>query len=155
MQKITKELLQTLSAKAEASERKRVIHSFHVEPADTIQRMLNIMQPETYSRPHKHLKPVKREAFILLTGEVAVVEFDEKGELTERIILSHDAGNYGAEITPGVWHALVCLEKDSVLYEVKDGPYVEADDKVFAPWSPEEYSREASGYLEELRTKVI
>ena len=155
MQKITKGFIQELSLKARQSERKRMIYTYHAEMSDVIQRMLNVMEPETYSRPHKHMTPVKREAFVILTGKVAVLEFDEEGQMIDIIVLSHEEGNFGAEIVPGSWHALVCLEPASVLYEVKDGPYIAEDDKVFAAWSPEEYSNEAVIYLERLRKLIL
>lgn len=154
MIKISKDFLEELSIKAQQSERKRLIYMYHNEAQDPIQRMLNVMEPETYSRPHRHLTPVKREAFILLQGTVAILEFDNKGKIAEFAILSGKKGNYGAEITPGAWHSLVCLESGSVLYEVKDGPYIEEDDKVFASWSPEEYSSEALVYLESLKKQI-
>jgi len=154
MQKITKKFIRELSDKACQSGRKRVIHTYHTEASDLIQRMLNVMEPETYSRPHKHLTPIKREAFVILTGRVAVLEFDEDGKISDLSVLSHESGNFGAEIVPGAWHALVCLENGSALYEVKDGPYIADEDKVFAPWSPEEYCGEAVAYLEGLKNEI-
>jgi hypothetical protein len=52
------------------------------------------------------------------------------------------------DIPPGAWHSLVALE-DAVIYEVKGQPaggYVQAEDKDFAPWAPEEGSCEADEY---------
>lgn len=155
MQKITKDFIQELNLKARQSERKRVIFKYHTEESHVIQRMLNVMEPETYSRPHKHLTPVKREAFVILAGRVALLEFDDEGQIIDIIVLSHESGNFGAEIVPGSWHALICLEPGSVLYEVKDGPYIAEDDKVFAFWSPEEFSNEAAFYLERLKKLIL
>ena len=47
------------------------------------------------------------------------------------------AGSYGAEIKPGVWHCLLVLERDTVVYEVKPGPFAPFDPNNMAPWSPE------------------
>jgi len=37
-----------------------------------------------------------------------------------------------------------------VCYEVKPGPYLQANDKEFAPWAPREGDPDAARYLEEL-----
>jgi hypothetical protein len=55
-----------------------------------------------------------------------------------------------AEVPAGTWHALVALERGSVFFETKPGPYVPLTDKDFAPWAPEEGSEEAGEYLDNL-----
>jgi dTDP-4-dehydrorhamnose 3,5-epimerase-like enzyme len=42
------------------------------------------------------------------------------------------------DIEPNLWHGFVALEPDTVILEVKRGPYDGAGDKVFAPWAPGE-----------------
>jgi hypothetical protein len=54
---------------------------------------------------------------------------------------------YGCDIRPGVWHTIFALVPDTVVFEVKPGPYSPANDKDFAPWAPREYSPEAAPYL--------
>jgi cupin fold WbuC family metalloprotein len=100
--------------------------------------MLNVMQPGTYLQPHKHHDPDKREAFILLTGRVAIIEFNDSGKITDHIILDRATGHFGVEIPINTWHTLIVLEENTIVYEVKDGPYLPIDDKNFAPWAPKE-----------------
>ncbi len=140
MIKITTARLNDLTLLAQNSDRRRKTCNFHRELSDTLQRMLNAMEPSTYVQPHKHENPDKREAFIILKGRILVTQFDNAGHITDHIILDKTQGNYGVEIEPGVYHSLISLEKGSVVYEVKDGPYNPADDKNFAPWAPEEWS---------------
>jgi cupin fold WbuC family metalloprotein len=147
---IDEAFLTPLHVKASNSERKRMSHNFHLTYEDTIQRMLNVLNPGTYVRPHKHEQPDKREAFIVLEGRVAVIEFDDRGEIIQAIVLDRLNKVYGCELAPKVWHTIVCLKADSVLYEVKDGPYLVSTDKNFASWSPEEGSPESSIYLQNL-----
>ena len=123
---------------ANASERKRINFNFHKEASDTLQRMLNVLNENTYVQPHKYENPDKREAFIILTGKVLVVEFDDTGKITEHVLLCRDTGNYGCEIPPRTWHTIICMENNSVLYELKDGPYIQETDKQFAAWAPAE-----------------
>jgi cupin fold WbuC family metalloprotein len=155
MIKITNDLLKSLSAEASTSVRKRKNHNFHLTESDLLQRMLNAVEPRSYIRPHKHLNPDKREAFIILKGSMAVVEFDEKGAISDHIILDASIGNYAAEITPASWHTVISLQSGSVYNEVKDGPYNIMKDKIFADWSPEEGSAEADQYLKTLHEKIV
>ncbi len=116
--------------------------------------MLNALIPGTYVRPHRHDSDYQSEAFILLRGKVALLLFDEKGELDigNSRILSPLEGLFGMDIPPGLWHSLVALE-DTVIYEVKGHPsggYVQERDKNFASWSPEEGSPESAAYLQKM-----
>lgn len=116
--------------------------------------MLNALIPGTYVRPHRHDSDHQSEAFILLRGKVALLLFDEKGELDigNSRILSPLEGMFGMDIPPRLWHSLVALE-ETVIYEVKGHPaggYVQERDKNFASWSPEEGSPESAAYLQKM-----
>lgn len=138
MIKIDKTFVNTIIQQANASPRKRQTYNFHTQAADTLQRMINAMQPGTYIAPHKHENPDKREAFLIIAGKILVVEYDDKGNIADHIILSPENNNYGVEIQAGIWHSLIPLETNTVIYEVKDGPYDPDTDKKFAPWAPRE-----------------
>jgi cupin fold WbuC family metalloprotein len=150
MKKITNTELNKLSLEAKNSERKRKNFNFHYSYADPLNRMLNALEPGTYVHPHKHEDPDKREAFIILRGRIVVVIFDNQGNIKDSLILDPEKGNYGVEIPEKVWHTLISLEKGSVIYEVKDGPYSPLDDKNFAPWAPKEGSPECANYLNQI-----
>ncbi len=104
----------------------------------------------TYVQPHKHENPDKREAFLILKGKILVVSFDDAGTINDYVLLSPTGGNFGLEIPPRTYHTLICLETGSVLYELKDGPYIVATDKVFAPWAPKEGDPGSSAYNREI-----
>ena len=63
------------------------------------------------------------------------------------IILDHSRGMYGVEIPERTWHMLVVLEENSVIYEVKDGPWSPLNDKQFASWAPGESDPAYQTYL--------
>jgi cupin fold WbuC family metalloprotein len=138
MIKIDEAFISETSNKAVHSARKRMNYNFHKEDAATLQRMLNAMEPDTYIQPHKHENPDKVEAFFVLRGRILLIEFNDKGDITDHMILDPKTGNYGGEIAPRTWHTLISLEKGSVAYEVKDGPYDPSVDKNFAIWAPAE-----------------
>jgi cupin fold WbuC family metalloprotein len=118
-------------AQAEASPRRRMIHRYH-EHLEPVQRMLNAIEPDSYIMPHKHEDPDKVEVFLALRGRALVASFAESGEVTDCVEISPKGPNYGAEIQPRTWHAVLVLEPGTVLYEVLEGPYLETSHKTFA-----------------------
>jgi cupin fold WbuC family metalloprotein len=154
MIKIDTTLLDATSALAKASPRRRMNHNFHQDFSDTLQRMLNAMEPLSYIQPHKHEDPDKREAFFALRGRFVVIEFDHEGNITGHILLDPLKGNFGAEIAERTFHTIVALDPGTVAYEVKDGPYSPIDDKNFAAWAPKEGAADAKEYLHQILSKV-
>ena len=155
IQLIDNQLLDRITAEARASNRKRKNYNFHKEYSDTLQRLLNAMEPGTYIRPHKHENPDKREAFWIIRGTIAVVLFNEQGDVIDCHVLNRDKGCFGIDLPPRTWHCLISIESGSVAYEVKDGPYNPIDDKNFAPWAPPEADTYASTiWLEQLLNRL-
>jgi len=152
---IDKTLVEAISEKAAGSSRKRMNHNFHIEDGDLLQRLLNAMEPGTYVRPHKHENPDKREVFLIVKGTIALIIFDDRGDIIHIFVLNKEKGNYGVEIPARTWHMLVSLEENSVIYELKDGPYNAADDKTFASWAPEEGAPDTEKYLDKIFKTII
>jgi len=154
MIKIENDLLNEVSVKAKNSSRRRMNHNFHKDYSDTLQRLLNVMEPFSYIQPHKHESPDKREVFLILKGRMAVVEFNETGIITDHILLDPLMGTYGAEIAERTYHTIIALDPGTVAFEVKDGPYNAIDDKNFAPWAPKEGDPGARKYLKGILQKT-
>lgn len=158
MIKIDSELVKLISEQAYLSHRKRKNYNFHKELNDPFQRLINAIEPYSYIQPHKHENPDKREVFFILRGRMVVVEFDDYGNIVDHIILDAETGCMAAEIPERTWHCIISLEKGSVVYETKDGPYDPKDDKNFAQWAPKEDDKSSKQYidyiLEELNLKI-
>ncbi|MGD9040522.1 MAG: WbuC family cupin fold metalloprotein [Desulfobacteraceae bacterium] len=158
MIRITEELINEVSEKAKTSARKRTNYNFHKSYNDPVQRFLNAVEPDSYLQPHKHQDPDKTEIFLILRGRVLIVEFDEIGKITEHLILGSEVGNLAVEIPARTWHSFIALEEGSVLYEIKEGPFIQETGKTSASWAPEEGTREAVEFnkkiLEELNLET-
>lgn len=128
------------------SPRGRMIAPFHKSPDDPLHRMLNALQPHSYVRPHRHLDPPKAEAWVVLRGAVAFFMFEEDGAIRECARIGAQDQRRGVDLSPGGYHGLIALEPDTVLYEVKTGPYAAISDKAFAPFAPVEGTPEAEAY---------
>jgi len=129
-------------------------YNFHPLDADPLQRMLNAMEPDTYIQPHKHENPDKREVFFCLKVRILVVEYTEQGDIADFALLDPLMGCYGCEVAPRTYHSIISLQAGSVAYEVKDGPYVQSDDKQFAPWAPAEGDPDAKKFNEQIVKKL-
>ncbi|WP_028571933.1 WbuC family cupin fold metalloprotein [Desulfonatronum lacustre] len=154
-QAIGRHILEQKAEDAAQSARLREIHVLHAGDADPLHRMLNALQPGTYARPHRHLDPPKSEGFVILQGVAGIVLFAEHGaDISEEyILLDQERGDLIADVRPGVWHTILALEPDTVLYEVKPGPYSPVTDKDFAPWTPAADSDAAGDYLRGLERR--
>lgn len=120
---IDKALLDKVSKQAKASPRLRMNYNFHQSLDDKCHRMLNALEPGTEVPIHRH--PTKDESFVLLRGRVRVITHNDDGSEKESVVLSLEDGVYGVDIPKGVWHKLESLESGSVIFECKEGPFVE------------------------------
>lgn len=154
MIKIDQTLIDEMILKSRNAKRGRVHYTFHKSDDDTLQRMLNAMQPGTYIRPHKHENPNKREVFLVFTGKFLVVEFDENGKITDHMILNANSNQYAVEIAERVYHTVICLAPDSIAYELKDGPYDPVDDKNFANWAPKEGGKGCDDFIQKILNEL-
>jgi cupin fold WbuC family metalloprotein len=146
---ITASLVAQKAADALRNERHREIHMFHADERDPVQRMLNALQPSTYGRPHRHGIPPKSETILLLRGCLGFVSFSPGGTAQESdfVLLGPQSGTVGLDCRAGVWHTFFALEPDTVVFEVKQGPFDAATDKDPAPWAPAENTIDGSHYL--------
>lgn len=143
-------LMNEAIALSRQSPRRRIICPFHPAASDSLHRMLNAIQPRSYIPPHRHASPPKAESIVVLKGSIGFLCFTEGGSVDQTHVLGASQPSFGIDIHPGVFHTFVALEEDTVLFEVKPGPYEKTSDKDFAPWAPKEGTPEAQAYLEQL-----
>jgi len=130
-----------------------VIQPFHRDESAALQRMFNAVQPGSYIPPHRHLDPPKAESWIVLRGALAFFTFDDAGNIEQCLEIRAGGDVFGVDLEPGVYHTFLALEPDTVVYEVKSGPYSAADDKAFPEWAPREGAPAAAVYLAKLRAE--
>jgi len=138
LKRINDELIDSLCKDAAESARQRTVFNFHGSSSDPVQRFLNVMQPGTYVRPHRHDDPEKWELTVVLSGRVSVLLLEADGLVRDRIELDGTGPERGVELPAGVWHTCAALKPDTVLLEIKRGPYNAKTDKDFADWAPPE-----------------
>lgn len=121
-------LLDGVTEKAKKSERLRMNFNLHESLDAKAQRLFNALEPGTILPIHRHRNTA--ETYILLRGRMNVIFYNEDGSISEKKEINPLKGIYGAHIEKGQWHTLEVLESGTVLFEVKDGPYI--------PYQPED-----------------
>lgn len=150
---LNEDLLQGALAASRKSARKRIIQPLHRSDSATLHRMFNAVQPDSYIPPHRHADPPKAESWIVLRGALAFFTFDDHGAIDECLEIRAGGEIFGVDLEPGVYHTFFALEPDTIVFEVKDGPYSPTTDKAFPDWAPREGTPEANGYLAKLRVE--
>lgn len=137
-----KEFLEKLLEQAIENPRLRQNFDLRTSSADTSQRMLNALQPQTEVAIHRHEKTA--ETVICLVGRLEEIIYEEVDEYVyeatsccddvirqksfkevSRQILSPTEGKFGIQIPAGAWYTINVIEP-SVIFEAKDGAYNES-----------------------------
>jgi cupin fold WbuC family metalloprotein len=129
--------LNQLTETAALSLRKRAHLLLHNGPDDQVQRLLIAAQPGTYVRPHQHTQ--QWEMLVLMQGRLDVLILKADGRLISRHRMSQSTQLL--QIPVSVWHSCAVCEPNTVVLEIKPGPYRPNE---FAPWSAQEETPEGA-----------
>ena len=152
--------LDMLSQQAEQSIRQRQHKNIHQHYNDPCQRLFNAIGVTSYIRPHRHSIDPKDECLIAVRGLMALLVFDDMGQVKQVVRFgaqtteSQQAIGVGVNLPAGVWHTVIAEEPGSILFEVKSGPFNPEQAKEWAAWAPAENTPEATEYLMELKHRV-
>jgi len=148
-----------LTSQARHSQRLRQHRNIHQSYQDVCQRLFNSIEPGSYIRPHRHATDPKDELLIAVRGVMALVTFDDQGDLINVTRFGTESHGedmaLGAEVPSSTWHTVIALEPGCVLLEVKAGPFDPNQPKNLATWAPEEGSDLARDYLNRLFEMVV
>ena len=122
MNLIDNKLLDKVSKQAKESDRLRMNFNFHESLEAPAQRLLNALEPGTILAIHRHEDT--DETYLILRGELDVIYYDNSKREVSRTRLDPNTGNYGIHIPKGQWHTVEVLTPNTVIFEVKDGPYM-------------------------------
>jgi cupin fold WbuC family metalloprotein len=78
------------------------------------------------------------EFFLVLQGELGIIILDKYGQILHRERVSANCSTRGVELPAGTYHTLVALAPDTVILEIKEGPYQPSTDKEFLDAFPAE-----------------
>jgi len=151
--------LNNLSSQAQLNDRLRQHKNIHHDYEDNCQRLFNALEPGSYIQPHRHTSDPKSELLMAIRGLMGLVTFDDTGNIVEIFFLSmvnhSDKTIVGIELPSHIWHTVVALETNSVLLEVKAGPFDPSKPKDLAAWAPQENSSLKEVYYSHLHEKIV
>lgn len=122
MKLLSKDILSSLTTQAQSSPRLRMNYNLHASLEDKVHRMFNAMEPGTVVPIHRH--QTTDETIIVVSGSVRVLIYNDNKEIINDITLIAGSDTFGIDIKVGEWHKCECLESGTVMFEVKEGPYV-------------------------------
>lgn len=124
---INEELINEITEKAKGSPRLRMNFNLHDSLDAKAQRLLNALEPGTILPVHRHVETA--ETYMVLRGSIKVLLYNDKKEITAEFLIDPELNQYGLHIAKGQWHTLEVLESGTIIFEVKDGPYVPLTEK--------------------------
>lgn len=149
MKTLTKSDIEKLGGEAKSAKRLRTALPIHEDPSDPIQRVIMVAQPQTYVAPHRH--PDKSwEMILLINGALDLLFFSDDGVVEKRVSLSEE-GDRLLEYPADEYHSAVIMAEDTLVLELKEGPYDPATAKDSPSWAPEEGELEADAFNARLR----
>ena len=137
---------------AKESIRKRFPKILH-NKGDYLNKVINFVLENSYMHPHLHPGEEKIEKMYLLDGSFALITFDNKGEVTDTIVLKKGSRE-SINVPAFTWHTYVMLSEKVTIYETMEGKYEPSTWKKMAPWAPVENTPNALTYLASLKTMV-
>ncbi len=161
MKVFSSQYFKDLFNEASQSYRLRAHSNVHGSYADQCQKLFNAIHVSSYIQPHRHSLDPKEECLIAVKGLFGLILFTDQGLIRDVILFGSEKYSEkflipsGMELPSGVWHTVVSLVDDSVLFEVKEGPFDPGIAKELALWAPREGSEGAPEYFEILRQKCL
>ena len=114
----------------------------------------NFICADSYMQPHMHPSQEKVETIQVISGEAAVIYFDDNGFVTNQTILEEGSSDI-IEIPAFTWHTYIMLSDEVITYEIMNGIYDPVTWKIFADWAPKEGTPEGIIYHKELINTVL
>lgn len=134
---VSQEQLDQLRQAAMQAPLKRARLCLHLSYNDTLQEMVIVFCRGSYIRPHRHVN--KSESFHVIEGELAVVFFDDEGQVTRRIQLGPlgSGRTFLYRLSSSLWHTVVPFSEFVTIHETTTGPFIKEETE-FAAWGPDE-----------------
>ena len=98
--RLSRNSLQHVSAEAASSPRLRRNRNLHAME-DPVHRLFNAIEPGSYIRPHRHLRPPKTETMVVVAGRLGFLSFRDDGSVAERFVLDAAGETFGVDVPAG------------------------------------------------------
>lgn len=138
---------------AAASPRRRHPKILHQQGAE-FNEVFNFMMNDSYMQPHLHPGPEKIEHIYVVEGKLAVLYFNDQGEVINVTVLEK-GGTEMVAVPAFTWHTYVMLTPEVITYETMMGKYDPQTWKDFFSIAPAENTPEGVEYLSAIRKTAL
>ena len=115
-------LLDEVTEQAKLSPRLRMNYNLHESLDAKAQRLFNAVEPGTKLAIHRH--PHTAETYMVVRGHIRIYFYNDNKEIISEFDVNPLEGRYGVQIPKMQWHSMDVLESGTVIFSVKDGPYI-------------------------------
>ena len=119
--RIDNDMLDSLTLRAQQSDRKRMHYDLRDNEDEDSMRMLNAIEPSSVIPVHRHT--MTSEDVVVLRGTVEEVLFDDNGNEVERVRLQAGTPMVACHVPKGMYHTCISLQSGSVIIEFKATRY--------------------------------
>lgn len=154
---IEPEKLRPLAKLALSSPSRRYRLCLHHTTSAIVQESVLALCRDSYIQPHRHTSQ-KSESYHIIEGRLAVVFFDESGNITQHIEMSAptEGGAFLYRLSEQRWHMPVPLTDLVIMHEVFAGPFEKTKDVQYAPWAPTADNMNAAAqYTQDLLANLL
>lgn len=157
MNRLSTPFLSSLSQEASKSPRQRQHLNLHDSYSDKCQRLINVVNSDSYIQPHRHCVDPKIETLVALQGFFSLIKFNNEGDIIQisqfgsQQYVGHSCDAFGVEIYPQEWHTIIAMTPGAILLEIKEGPFDPSIAKDLASWAPKEGDLDSKSYLDSLK----
>ena len=127
---ISKTKIEILFEQALKSPRKRAHLNLHTSFDDKVQRLYIALLKGSYVEPHFHALAHQWEMFIVQRGVLKVKLHNKDGSVISSILVGEEQNVQAVEFKPGDIHSVECISEQTLMLEIKEGPFVEKHAKV-------------------------
>lgn len=147
MKIFSEDAAQKLFCDAKKSDRNRVHYLLHDSHNDKVQRLVIALKRYSYIEPHSHVLPNQWESFVVLVGQIRLITFSDNG-----VVLTVNELNQGSivELEPKIIHTLISISEESLIYELKEGPFIAAHAKNRVKWAAVEGTAMEVNFVKQL-----
>ena len=147
------EQLRELRERAELNQqRPRYRFCAHEGTNDSLQEMYICTKDEGYIPVYQH--PDTATTHFILDGSIALVIFDELGEIVRTIVLEKEKGAWSCRVGAGIYYMTFVVTTWATYFECKSGPFTSSSN-LLAPWTPDvNESEKVNRLMEKVSTAV-
>ncbi|MBB1507804.1 WbuC family cupin fold metalloprotein [Pseudoalteromonas sp. SG41-1] len=130
MREITQADIKTLFEQASSSPRKRAHLNLHASFNDKVQRLYIALLKGSYVEPHYHALAHQWEMFIVQSGVLKVTLHNKDGSVIRSFLVGGAQDIQCIEFKPGDIHSVECVSEQTLILEIKEGPFFSENAKV-------------------------